>query len=201
MKLYYHPFSGYSRRVRMQLIEKGIKVEEQLVDLTARGQKSEAYLALNPYGRVPTLVDGDFVLYESSAIMDYLEQLYPTPSLLPTTPQGRAHVSMHVKLCDLELGSQARALLFPRRFFPREKWDLAAQSAACTEVDKHLALVGRALGDREWLVGDALSLADLAYAIVSPFVELCELNPPANVAAWLARIEARPSAQATRSER
>lgn len=201
MKLYHHPFSTFSRRVRMQLAEKGVAVDESVVRLEAKENKSDAYRALNPYGRVPTLVDGDLVLYESSAIMDYLEAVYPEPSLLPKSAKDRARAAMHVKLCDLEVGTLTYTITFPRRFVPRERWDLAAQNQARDAIHRHLEIVGRELGDRAFLVGDAFTLADLAYCILSPFVTLHELTPAENVRAWLERIEARPSAQATRAPR
>jgi glutathione S-transferase len=197
MKLYYQPLSTFSRRVRMQLLEKDLSVEEQLVRMEQGEHKSDAFRKLNPYGRVPVLVDDELVLYESSAIMEYIEQRQPTPALLPTDAKQRALVSMHVKLCDLEVGTHGRALFFPRRFFPRERWNVAEQDHARAAIAAHLAIVSAQLGEREYLVGEHFSLADLAYCIVTPFVSLFELEPPANVTAWFARIEARPSAKAT----
>ena len=200
MKLYHHPLSIFARRVRMQLHEKGVTIDEVLVDMAAKEHKSEAYRALNPYARVPVLVDGDFVLYESSAIMEYLEHVFPAPPLVPPDAKGRALVSMHVKLCDLEVGTYTRALFFPRRFLPRERWDVASQEQARASIAQHLAILSKVLGERTYLIGD-FTLADIAYCGLAPFLDLFELEPPANVAAWLARIEARPSAIATQLPR
>jgi glutathione S-transferase len=201
MKLYYHPFSSFSRRVRIQLAEKGQSVEEVLVKLEAKEQKSDPYRALNPYGRVPTLVDDDFVLFESSAIMEYLEHTFPEPALLPRSARGRALVTMHIKLCDLEVGSQAGALLFPRRFFPRERWDLEKQNAARAALKQHFAILGEQLGTRSYLVEDSFSLADIAYSAFTPFFDLCEIEVPANVRSWAEQLEARASFRGTASAR
>jgi glutathione S-transferase len=198
MKLYTHPLSTFSRRVRMQLLEKDLQLEEIVLDMAKGEHKSEAYRALNPYGRVPTLVDGDFVLYESSAIMQYLERLHPTPPLVPPSAQGRALVAMHIKLCDLEIGAHTGTLIFPRRFLPRERWNAQTQAHAQEVISRHLAVLDRQLAGRQYLVEDAYSLADLAYTPFVDFFPLCELTPPAHVAAWIARLQARPSAQATR---
>ena len=103
LKLYSHPLSTYSRRVRIALIEKGIAVEEIDVDMVAGAHRAPEYRKLNPYGRVPTLDDDGFVLYESTAILNYLEATHPKPALVPADPKGRALVDMHVKLCDLQL--------------------------------------------------------------------------------------------------
>jgi glutathione S-transferase len=198
MKLYTHPMSTFSRRVRMQLLEKGVSVDEVIVDMQKREHKGEAYRALNPYGRVPTLVDGDFVLFESSAIMEYLERLFPAPPLVPMSVQGRARVSMHIKLCDLELGVHTSTLIFPRRFLPRERWNLRVQAEAIEAVGRHLAVLEQVLGDRSYLVEDQYSLADLAYTPFLSFLALIEVAPPPHVAAWVERLQARPSALATR---
>jgi len=182
----------------MQVLEKGVSIDEVVVDMVKREHKSDAYRALNPYGRVPTLVDGDFVLFESSAIMEYLERVFPAPPLVPPSAQGRAQVSMHIKLCDLEFGAQTGALIFPRRFLPRERWNLPVQQAALDVIAKHLEVLDRQLAGKQYLVEDRYSLADLAYTPFIEFLGLLELVAPSHVAAWAERLSARPSALATR---
>jgi len=86
VKLHYHPFSTYSRRVVIALIEKQIPHELVAVDMMARKHREEPYLSLNPYGRVPTLEEDGFVLYESTPILNYLEATRPTPALAPADP-------------------------------------------------------------------------------------------------------------------
>jgi glutathione S-transferase len=204
VQLYYHPLSTFSRRVRIQLLEKGRAVEEIPVDMAQREHKGPAYRALNPYARVPTLVErgvegqGDFVLYESSAIMEYLESLFPTPPLVPSDARGRALVTMHIKLCDLQFAVHTDALIFPRRFLPRERWDLPAQQRAIDAVAKHLALLEQQLSGKQYLVAETYSLAEVAYTPFVAFLPLLELTPPPHVAAWIERISSRPSALATR---
>ena len=85
IKLHYHPLSTYSRRVRIALAEKQIPHELVVVDMPARRHREEPYLSLNPYGRVPTLEEDGFVLYESTAILNYLETTRPSPPLAPQT--------------------------------------------------------------------------------------------------------------------
>jgi glutathione S-transferase len=207
MQLYYHPLSTFSRRVRIQLLEKGQQVDEIMIDMAQREHKQSAYRALNPYARVPTLVEraeergdgqGDFVLYESSAIMEYLESRFPTPPLVPSDARGRALVTMHVKLCDLQFATHTDALIFPRRFLPRERWDLPAQQRAIDAIAKHLALLEQQLAGKQYLVADTYSLAEVAYTPFVAFLSLMELTPPPHVAAWIERISSRPSALATR---
>src|SRR5436190_2084436 len=83
IKLHYHPLSTYSRRVRIALAEKQIPHELVVVDMPARRHREEPYLSLNPYGRVPTLEEDGLVLYESTAILNYLEATRPSPPLAP----------------------------------------------------------------------------------------------------------------------
>src|SRR6516164_6428299 len=82
IKLYYHPLSTYSRRVRIALAEKQIAYDAMIVDMAQGKHKEAAYLALNPYHRVPTLEEDGFVLYESTAILNYLEATRSEPPLV-----------------------------------------------------------------------------------------------------------------------
>jgi glutathione S-transferase len=198
LKLYMHPLSTFSRRVAVALVEKNIRHEVVLVDLRERKHREPAYLSLNPYGRVPTLVDGDFVLYESTAVLNYLEAIHPQPPLVPDSPQGRALVDMHMKLCDVQLTRYAGTITFAKRFLPKEKWDLAAMDQARGEINRHLAVLGSQLDGRQYLVEDRFSLAEVCYAPFVHFFELMEVSMPPAVTDWAARILARPSMEQTK---
>src|SRR5262245_36187395 len=93
MKLYMNPMSPNVRRVRLTAAVLGLKLEEQALDFTKGEHKHPEYLALNPNGAVPTLVDGEFVLAESQAIMQYLASKQPESGLLPLDEQVRADVT------------------------------------------------------------------------------------------------------------
>ena len=197
LHLYYHPRSTFSRRVRVALLEKQIEHEATVVDLATGEHRKPAFLALNPYGRVPVIDDDGFVLYESAAILSYLETTRPQRPLAPTCSQGKALVDMHLRLCDGQLAKSVGVIIFPKRFLPAERWDLAAMAQAKGEIEKHLTMVERALQGREYLVGDEFSLADLAYLPLLQFLALTEVVPSAAVAAWSQRLLSRPSALAT----
>src|SRR5713226_8449869 len=200
VKLHYHPFSTYSRRVVIALIEKQIPHELVAVDMMARKHREEPYLSLNPYGRVPTLEEDGFVLYESTPILNYLEATHPNPALAPSDARGRAFVDMHMKLCDLQMTRPWAAIIFPRRFLPKERWNETAMTQAKAEVEKHLAVVERQLGASKFLVGDQFTLADLCYLPFLEFLPLAEIKPPPAVGAWTERLLARPSALKTKPE-
>ena len=143
LKLYYHPLSTFARRVRIALIEKSIDAELVEVDMPAGAHKGPEYRALNPYGRVPTIDDDGFILYESTAILEYLEATRPAPALVPADPQGRALVAMHMKLCDLQLGRPTGTIIFPKRFLPPQRWVHTENSYKYT-VDEFQALAQKA---------------------------------------------------------
>ncbi len=198
IKLHYHPLSTYSRRVRIALLEKQIAFEPIVVDMAQRRHREPAYLALNPYGRVPTLEEDGFVLYESTAILNYLEATHPTPPLAPADARQRALVDMHMKLCDIQMTRHAGTIVFPKRFLPKERWNEAAMAEAKGEIEKHLAILDRHLAGKRFLVAEQFTLADICYLPFLEFLPLMEIAPPANVAAWSERLLARPSARETR---
>ncbi|MCU0535735.1 MAG: glutathione S-transferase family protein [Hydrococcus sp. Prado102] len=93
LTLYYNRFSLYSRPVWLALLEKNLSFD--LVSLQLNGDQFEAeFLAINPFSRIPVLIDDDLQIVESSAILDYLEAKYPTPALLPTQAKELAKVRM-----------------------------------------------------------------------------------------------------------
>ena len=194
LRLHSHPFSTFGRRVQIALKEKSIPCEQVLVDLATRKHREPEYLALNPYSRVPTLTDGDLVLFESTSILNYLEARFPEPALVPSDAKGRALVDMHMKLCDLQFTRQAGTIIFPKRFLPKERWDEKLFAQMRTDVDKHLAILDRQLGDNQYVVGNKYSLVEVCYAPFMAFLELIEVTPPPRIAEWGRRILSRPSA-------
>ena len=169
--------------------------------MAQRRHREQPYLSLNPYGRVPTLEEDGFVLFESTAILNYLEATRGNPPLVPADARGRALVDMHMKLCDLQLSRYAGIIIFPKRFLPKERWNVAAIAEAKTEIERHLAILDKHLTGRSYLVADQFSLADVCYMPFLDFLPLMEIDPPKAVAAWSKRVLARPSAAATRPEK
>jgi glutathione S-transferase len=197
MKLYTNPLSTFARRVDIALREKNIDCERVIVDIAKREQRSESYLKMHPYGRVPTLVDGDFVLPESTPILEYLEATYPEPPLLPPDAKGRALVSLHIKLCDLELAAPNYTTVFSKRFVPREKWRVDEMERAKKPTERHLKVLGQALEGKEFLVAERFTLAEVCYAPFLYFIDLLDVEVPDSVRRWSKALSARPSVIAT----
>jgi glutathione S-transferase len=198
LTIYHHPLSTYSRRVRIALIEKALTARMIEVDMAARAHRAPEYLKINPYGRVPTLVEDDFVLYESTAILEYLENTHQEKPLIPPDARGCALIAMHMKLCDIQLARQTGTIIFPKRFLPKDKWDEKAMAQAKSEIEKHLAILETQLAGKEWMVGDRYSLVEVCYTPFVEFLGLMEVKPPPGVAAWVGRMLERPSAKETK---
>jgi maleylpyruvate isomerase len=112
MKLYNFFRSGTSHRLRIALNIKGLEYDHAAIDLRKDEHKEAAYKALNPQGLVPALVDGDRVLTQSVAIIEWLEESYPTPALLPSDVNDRAHVRALAAVvgCDIHPVNNKRIL-------------------------------------------------------------------------------------------
>lgn len=142
-----------ARRVWRGLLEKGIEFEPILMKLNGDQIESE-YLELNPFHHVPVIVDGDFRVIESLAILDYLEAKYPTPALLPKEPQALATVKMVQMVSSNELLPKVITLLF-------EKEDSPKYLQAKQHIDIILKFWSQTLGEKLYFGGDNLSLADI----------------------------------------
>ena len=191
LKLHYNPLSTFSRRVLIAFAEKQVPHELVVVDMAARRHREQPYLSLNPYGRVPTLDEDGFVLFESTAILNYLEATRPSPPLVPADARGRALVDMHMKLCDLQLTRYAGTIIFRKRFLPKERWNVTAIAEAKAEIEKHLAILDKQLAGKTYLVAEQFSLAELCYMPFLDFLPLMEITPPTAVAVWSERLLAR----------
>src|SRR5215813_6507220 len=100
LKLYDYRDCPFSQKVRVVLAEKDLEFERVNVDLGKSEQRTPEFLRLNPYGKVPVLVDDDEVVYDSTVINEYLEEEYPLPRLMPEDSQTRARVRLLEDYCD-----------------------------------------------------------------------------------------------------
>ncbi len=150
--LFSRPDCPQSHRARLTLAEKG--VEAEVVEV-ADGSLPEDLLELNPYGTVPTLVDRELVLYQPRIIMEYLDERYPYPPLMPTDPVSRARVRLYVYRIERE---------WYRLLPDLEGGDEARREAARRELRDGLTVVAPIFERRPYFMSDALSLADCTLA-------------------------------------
>jgi glutathione S-transferase len=198
MKLYHHDQSPNCLRVRAVAFELGIELEFVEVDLRATSSNSEL-LALNPNGKVPVLVDGDFVLWESRAINAYLASLRPERNLYPESARTRALIDQWSLWQAIHLGPAMQKVAFERLAKPRfgmGPTDEAAAAASHKESLRFLAVLEPQLATRSWIV-DNLSLADFAMASTFMYRKPAgiSLDDFPGVAAWIDRVEALASWQ------
>jgi stringent starvation protein A len=177
--LYDAPRCPYAARVRIVLAEKGLEVDVVEIDLSDR----PAWLyEKNPAGRVPVLEEDDRPLAESTVIMEFLEERYPAPALLPPDPADRAAVRLII--------FRATELTDPYYALRRE------EDGAAEQFDAALAKLDVVLCERDYLGGAEYGLADIA---VVPWLLRArdmlgvELSGYPSLGAWLARLEQRPA--------
>jgi len=165
MKLYNFFRSGTSHRLRIALNLKGLAVDYIPVDLRTEQHLQAAFKALNPQGLVPALVDVDQVLIQSPAIIEWLEERYPSPALLPQGDRQRAHVRALAAMvgCDIHPINNRRILEYLRQQF---KADEAAINAWCATwisagFDAFEALLAADKNRGEFCFGGQPGLADV----------------------------------------
>jgi glutathione S-transferase len=193
MKLYMNQMSPNVRRVRITAAVLGIELEEKKLDLAKGEQKNSAYLALNPNGAVPTLVDGDFVLTESRAIMQYLASKKPESGLLPRDEQARADVTRWQFWDSSHFSPQIGTVVFQRIFKPM--MDMGEPDAGKVEESlanfrRFAAVLNKRLDGKQYVVGDSMTLADLTLASSLMYAKQAEvpLAEFPNIQAWFSRI-------------
>lgn len=149
---------------------------------------------LNPRGQVPVLVDGDTVVCDSTVILEYLEDAYPQPPLMPHEPAGRAQVRKWEAWADEVLFPQVWELI-EGSFYPAETGTESARfEAAKKEVAALHAVLDSQLAGREW-IADRFSIADIGCFIILSSGATLGAPPAAehaNLLSWLARAGARP---------
>lgn len=199
MKVYSMSGSPFVRRVELVLAEKSVAFELITLSRTDGELQSPEHLARNPRGRVPVLEDGALILYESQAIVEYLEERYPEPALVPADPGHRGRMRIEEMECLLYFGSALTKVAQSIFMVAPEERDQNKVSAALTGVSEELDRLeqrGASCGHR-YLMGNEITRADLTWL---PFVELVgragvniNTDKYAWTKAWRAALVARPS--------
>lgn len=191
------PVSTYTAKVRIGLLAKGLRFQERA---PPGGYRSEAWRARVPTGTIPALeLDDGTLIAESEVILEYLEEVYPQPTLLPGTPLQRAQARFLARLHDLHLEPRVRALFPLVRDTSRTPQRVAeALTALQAQVDR-LAVLAR---PDPWLAGQALSVADCGHSVaVRLGVRLADalggaLRLPQVLHPWLEAGDAHPAVTA-----
>jgi len=199
--LFEHPMSPYAQKCKLALLEKRVDFVARTPDGLGSGTTdSDAFTAASPRGEVPVLLDDDVKVFDSTVILEYIEERWPTPALLPGTPAERARVRMLEDVMDTHYEAINWGLIELRCFHraPGALGDTLRANAA-TQLEGWFAWLERALGDRPWFNGSDFGWGDVA---VLPYLNcsvMLGIAPAENsrLAAWRQRALSRPTVAET----
>ena len=205
-EIYWGSGSPNAWRALLALEFKGLDYQSRQLQMSEREHKTPEFLAMNPRGKVPVLKDGDTIVCESLAILAYLEAKHPEPPLFGSTPAETGNIWQRV--CDFTSYAMEPMLSLTLIFFTGKAAGKTGEAKSLAlDVHRELANIETALDGEEWIAGESPSAADV---VVYPYVAclaralgMKEARPLAlgflpldknyaNLAAWMARIEALP---------
>jgi glutathione S-transferase len=198
------PGSPFARAVFATLEEKGVLW--RLAPLQPAQLRQPPHLTRNPFGRMPAFEHGDFQLYETQAIVRYIDRVWPQPALTPADARAAARMDQAMNISDWYLFQGCGNVIgFQRVVGPRVmglKPDEAVIAAAMPHAHRVFGELSRLLADKPYFAGEHVSLAEM---MLVPQLDLLAQSPEwtlltegrANLEAWFQRVQARPSLQAT----
>lgn len=194
LKLYLHPIASHCWKVMIALHEAGLAYEPITVDLMDSAKRAE-YLKLSPFGKIPTLVDGDTIVNETSIQIEHLVLNYPQAAgLLPKDPKEALRVRALDRFYDLYLNMPLGKIAVDR-FTPEDKRNPAAIEQIMNDLRTAVGIVEKDMASRTWAAGESFTMADCAAAPALFYVD--RLVPYAsgypNTARYRDRLLARPS--------
>ena len=201
--VYEHPLSPYAQKVKIALREKGVDFELRFPEGIGAGATGGEFATASPRGEVPALIHDGFAVHESSVMLEYIEEVWPDPAMLPTTPAERARVRMLEDYMDTwveAIGWGLGELVFFKRGAPELRDAMHKQAAA--QMQDAYAHLETQLGDRPWFNGDQFGWGDLS---VVPFINGVAgfgIKPPEGsaVAKWFETVNLRDTVAQTRNE-
>ena len=205
LTFYYGSGSPYAWRVWLALEHKQVPYELQVMSFSAGDLRKPEFLAINPRHKVPAIVDDGFALYESTAIVEYLDEQYRGPALFPGDVRERALVRRMVQEADQYYATAMEHIVDQVLFTAPDKWDLGAIDAARGKLGKELEQWEQLLA-HDFLAGSAASAADLTlYPLLALTLRMQKKKPDLDVPAllgprlqaWMKRVEALPYFQKT----
>ncbi|KAK5076587.1 hypothetical protein LTR64_005934 [Lithohypha guttulata] len=197
------PVSSYVQKVKIVLREKGIPFTTKVPEDLSNNVISGPLRAANPRVEVPVLIDGDLEIFDSTIILEYLEDKWPSPALLPKDPASRARARMIEEICDTEYEAINWGVAEVR-------WFKRAEGVLAEELERngkhHVEVIQQwlteKLGASPWFGGDSFDWADAAVAPIVNRSTTLGLGPALNtpLAAWHVRLKQRPSVAQTFKE-
>ena len=196
--LYHVPISFNSRRVWVALLEKGLEFELQDMKLDGDQFQSQ-FLALNPFHHIPVLVDGEVTVFESLAILDYLEAQYPQPSLLPQHPPTLAKVKMVEMVTVNELVTSLPPLI--RHSLGIVQGDEQVLEGARQKAQTVLSYFEQIMPENNYFGGESITLAEVVLGTITPLLPSfgIPLSSYPRLQQWTKNLSLRESWQKTQA--
>ena len=197
--LWEHPLSPYAQKVKMALREKGVPFDVKMPTGIGAGSTDDTFAAASPRREVPALEHGPTMIFDSRIIVDYIEDMWPTPPISPTRPAERARARMIEEAVDTQLEAIGWGLM-ELRIFKRGDDALRAtiEARAAGQIGQFHAFLSRHLGDKPFFGGDTFLRADMA--VISHMLGAARPKPDTPLGAWVARCLARESVSKTAAE-
>jgi len=198
------PGSPFLRTVEIVLKEKDAPYH--LRAMSPAEMRTPEHLGLHPFGRIPIFEEGDFKLYETQAIIRYLNDIFPNPRLTPEDPRQRARMNQVIGIIEWYFFPKVAAPIAFNRIIGPRLLGLPSDEVAIAEAmpiaRTCFAELDRLLGDKQYFTGDAASLADIMLAAQLDLLEDCKegrelISGTAALPGWLSRMRERPSFLAT----
>lgn len=198
--LFEHPLSPYAQKCKIALYEKGVAFDLKMPTGIGAGAVEPEFLAASPRGEVPAFIDGPVRIFDSTIILEYIEDKWPSPAMLPREPGSRARVRMIEDAMDTHY-EPINWGLGELRWFKRAEGEQARviEARAVSQARGFFDWLERHLGGAEWFNGDAFGWGDLS---VIPYINGSTglgigPDPASRLGLWQARANARPSVAKT----
>ena len=198
--VYDHPLSPYGQKVKIALLEKGVAFETLLPEGIGSGAAADVFKSASPRGEVPVLVEGDAVrVFDSTIILEYIEDRWPEPALLPKDPFARARVRMLEDAMDTHYEAINWGLS-EIRFFGRAEGALKAsiEQSASDQITGWYRWLNQHLNDERWFNGEHFGWGDLCVVPLVNGTVRFGFEPEGALADWLERVNARDSVTSVR---
>ena len=203
LKLYEHPLSAYAMKVKIALNEKNIEYQTAIPDGMAVGKAGGEFVDANPRAEVPALIDDNFSVFDSTVILEYIEDKWPSPPLLPKSPAERARVRMIEDVMDTQY-EQNNWGTFEVLRYQRASGTLADTLTAYAKnnIEQLQGWLERQLGNRHWMNGEAFGWGDVS---VIPYLNRSAgygyaPRKGSRLLAWFERVNQRESVAKVRAQ-
>ncbi len=199
MRIYGNPISTCTRKVLATFAEKNVTPDFSVLDFAKGDHKSPEHMKRQPFGQMPVLEDGDFQMFESRAIMRYVDETVPGTKLTPADPKQRAVMEQWISIEMSDFTPYAMPFLQEFYFKPMfgHQGDPAVAEANRAKLEACCDVMEKRLTGKQFLVGDSITLADIGFL---PYIEYLLKTPGGsaitsrpNLNAWWERCSSRPS--------